>query len=62
VIGGLASGISLGATRLALEPVVRQLYLPSRVYSKRRGLPPFMKPIVALRPPSAERSYTIRFG
>ncbi len=34
----------------------------SRVYSKRLGLPPLVEPIVALRPPSAESSYTMRFG
>jgi len=34
----------------------------SRLYSKRLGLPPLVKPIVALRLPSAESSYTMRFG
>ncbi len=34
----------------------------SRLNSKRRGVPPLVKPIVALRPPSAETSYTMRFG
>ena len=34
----------------------------SRLNSKRRGIPPLSWPIVAIRPPSPESSYTMRFG
>lgn len=37
-------------------------FSPSFLNSKRRGMPPFMNPIDAVSPPSAERSYTIRCG